>query len=417
MISVFVCKNSDDLKGWHWKAGPQNTDTLRDEPVSYKNLDLSDKTLLCHARSKPTPSMVLMPVYNENENHDVLDFIQCIKDDSANEVSWSNAMQQFIGAMREAISICPEVESLKDAPLCVFIHFGGENFDTYNDRLHKAWMLQDDDVRQRFLCFAITRHGSSGDIINQDWCKDDEMFLPDTNEKLMAALEMGCKIWNIELPKPFTQTDDDSKPSSEETSGESNKQRETTGAGNPSSDNGKTDDSPKSMSDEDPNGQVKIRLNARSACVLKLIVAIELVAGFILSWVRIFFTHSFTVEFGFGVLGLVFLVIPVILLWNAHEDDPPTKPDSNNELKKALGLPEEADEAKVLKTVKKLKSRVDKQQHKDSHAEVEQFANANALKSEKKTMLKMANHMSPEAAKVLVAGISAPQATSPQDNS
>lgn len=396
MISVFVWSEKDDFR---WNATP----SLSQEPNHKGRFN-------CHARGAPTPTMVLSP-----RDESVSAFVSCISKSSASVGDRASVMEKFIRAMRGKIEQCDEVEMFREDPLCVFIHFGGGDHYQYNERLHDAWAaLQSEEVKQKFLCFAISRHDTSDKVINKDWLSDDGVIeLPDNDKQLMAVLEKGCKLeaWGrILVPEPFT------KSSLNGQNEQPTKPKETICNINSSSANGRNDDSTRSKPGEVQDNQMKFQLNARLACVLKWIVVTEMVAGFVLSWGKSFFTHSFAVEFCFGVLGLVFFIIPVVLLWNAHEDKPQANCDSNSKLKKALELPEDVDEAKVLKAVKELKSRMDKQQDKDKNAEAEQFAMENAIKADK-TALKKAYQLSPDAAKVLVAGISDPKATSTQDNS
>lgn len=389
MISVFVFRDTTDFRDWHWKAGPDGEDSLRKKANC-----LIPKRLKCHVRSFPSPAMVLPP-----EDGSVSAFTACIKKDSATAGERATAMKEFIVALREKIELCQDVSRLKDDPLCVFIHFGGEGYGNYNIRLHEAWEgLQDDNVKQRFLCFAITRGGTNGNIINEDWLRRESgaivLDLPDSQEQVKAVLLKGCKeVWNIPLPQPFSSgeavpkappTGKESKTSERDEAHEAHIVSKTS---TPASYNEESDGSNDGDAKEAGNCK-KICVNTRLTCALKWMIAVGMFSGFVLAWVKCFLVHSVVAALGFGGLGLVFLVVSVGLLLKTHE---------------------EADLASVQEAMLALKAHADKLEAQVKETEAEKFATENEAKADK-AALKNAFLVSPKAARVLVAGIAGPKA-------
>lgn len=397
MISVFIYRDTEDFGHWRWKAGPQNRIMLSEEEPTYpqssgQGAGPSDKKHTCHVRSEPTPAMVLPPDADE----DVKAFIGSIIPDSYDKASRSLAMRKFIGVVREKIGLCPEVSGLRDEPLAVFIHFGGEGYGNYNIRLHEAWEgLQDDSVKQRFLCFAITRGGTNGNIINEAWLRHEDgtivLDLPDSLEQVKAVLSKGCKeVWNIPLPQPFSSVEavPMAPPTAKE--GKASQRDEAhivSKTSTPTHSNDESDGSNDGDAKEAGNC-IKIHVDTRLACALKWMIAVGMFSGFVLAWVKCFLVHSVVATLGFGGLGLLFLVIAVGLLLKTHE---------------------EADLASVQEAMLALKAHADKLEAQVKETEAEKFATENEAKADK-VALKNAFLVSPKAARVLVAGIAGPKA-------
>lgn len=318
MISVFVYKDTNDFETWQWNAGPNKQNSLGSKP------DYVDDKLICNVRSEPTPAMVLPP-----EDDDVEVFTECITKDSSKNDTRTSAMKKFIDAIRQKIGRCAEVSKFKDVPLCVFIHFGGEDYRKYNQRLCAAWGGLDDKNKQTFLCFAITRHGTSGGIINQEWIDTDAdkqvLKLPDNNEQLLAVLTAGCKSkeWGIPLPPLFMENVHNTPVAevNEQPKQQNGMSVNYTSSSSPSSEDNNNCNKDKGSKKERQSGR-EIQLDAKSALALRWMVFVELLLGFCLSWIKCFFVKSPVSEFGFAVLGLVFLIILVGILMKSHEKEP-----------------------------------------------------------------------------------------------
>lgn len=314
MISVFVYKDADDLAHWQWKAGAEYRNTLADEPKPYGG---GAPKGVAHVRVLPIPSIVL-----PWDNLVVDPFFKIIKQDGGGlEASRVTAMQKFIVDIRDVIANCAELSQFKDGPLCIFIHFGEGDDDTYNVRLHKAWKGLGCE-KEKFLCFAISRKSTR--CINHVWRRGDFLVLPESFKGLEAVLKEGWKMWKGDAPPPLPQAflTDESVNTKILTNGESScvKPGEITK-------DGEVSKSQNSRNDNNSNGKSNVSNDEKCirksvfGCVLKWIVAIELLCWSALSLWKFFVSKSLKAEVAFGVIGLTLLIIPVGVILALHEDD------------------------------------------------------------------------------------------------
>ena len=311
MISIFVYKDSDDRAHWQWNMGAEGRGPLPDEP---------NGTGQTYIRVSPIPSIVLpwdLPVVDP--------FFKIIKQDGTGlEASRVTSMQKFIADLRNLIGGCNELTQFKNDPLCVFIHFGG-NSDSYNTRLHDAWERLGDE-KNTFLCFAISRRDSSKNCINQVWVDKgkDLLTLPDSFKGLEAVLKEGWKMWKGDAPPPLPQAflTDESVNTKILTNGESScvKPGEITKDDEVSKSQNSRDDNNSNGKSNVSNDEKCIRKSV-FGCVLKWIVAIELLCWSALSLWKFFVSKSLKAEVAFGVIGLTLLIIPVGVILALHEDD------------------------------------------------------------------------------------------------
>ena len=189
MISIFVYKDSDDRAHWQWNMGAEGSVPLPDEP---------NGTGQTYIRVSPIPSIVLpwdLPVVDP--------FFKIIKRDGRGlEKDRETAMRKFIVDIRDVIANCAELSQFKDGPLCIFIHFGEGDDDTYNVRLHEAWKGLGCE-KEKFLCFAISRKGTR--CINHVWRRGDFLVLPESfkgEHGLEVVLKEGWRRWKDGKPLP-----------------------------------------------------------------------------------------------------------------------------------------------------------------------------------------------------------------------
>ena len=308
MISVFVSTRTDDFK-WRNNPGPD----LNDEPMSTIGV------FQCHLRLIPSTSPLMVLPCHVSTFHD---FMTCIKDgDSKSNQDYADAMNTFICNFLKEIKNS-ELSSFQNEPLCVFIHFGDGEPPTYNQRLHNAWVNLAPDSKNRFLCFAITKNGKSGDILKNAGLKTDDgdIYLPDNNEELKRLLIEGWKAWrddNSPLPGLFANLKDVSSIP------ESGKMPQPHQANPPESHH--------SSSANDKNGGLKnvnsitpqdnnerILLTTLEAFILKVMIALELLLGFVFLEIKCIFAKSSIIAIIFGGLGLVYLIISVVILLKSH---------------------------------------------------------------------------------------------------
>ena len=387
MISVFIYKDDNDKGNWHWKDdGAERKDSLRCDG----NVMIA-RRLYWYVRSKPIPSIVMPQGGVEN----ISNFISSITNDGLEDKDYVSSMENFYSTMRGIIqNQCSEILGLNQAnrdnvPLCVFIHFGGEDYPIYNLRLYEAWTRLGDNVKDKFLCFAITMNGQADNIINETWLKKVDgrrhLFLPDNKESLREGLERGCNVWGIQMSSLFKNDLEgvQNKTAAEAESSQPQKENPTDDRNSSvaNTSNVKNAELINMESNNDQDKSVKIRLTPKDACVLKKAIFVELLLGFFLSWINCFCAHSSVVEVFFAVVGLLFVVIQVVVLLKSSE---------------------EADDAMVKNVEKEFKKRT---------LEAERFAEENELKADKKA-LREAYMTSPKAAKRLVAGITASNAES-----
>ncbi len=311
MISVFVhSADPGDIQNWRWKVNSDDESDFGSEPKKY--LLNSDPKFIAYVRKSPIPSIVLSP--DDVDVSPFIDSITCGNEDFESRVS---KMHAFNLALRRKIEICDELAQFKDAPICVFIHFGDNSYKQANERLGLAWKALDNRAKQNFLCMAISRNGTS---INQSWLLARKnvggniLLLPSSLQEVLDVLEEGCKGWCVEVPESF-------KTAKLATS--------TFGTNRSSVGNvvhlvesttGNTISSADTATQSASNGSKFATLPLRIKHVLELIVLLELVCGFVLAWMKSFQGRSFATELGFGVLGLVFVVIQFGILFSFHEE-------------------------------------------------------------------------------------------------
>ena len=319
MISVFVYKDSDDLAHWQWKAGAEYRNTLEDEPMPYGGDQVKG---VAHVRVSPIPSIVL-----PWDNSVVDPFFKIIKQDGDGlDVSRVTAMKKFIVGIRDVLANCAELSKFKDDPLCIFIHFGGGDDDAYNVRLHEAWKGLGCE-KEKFLCFAISRKGTR--CINHVWREGDFLVLPESfkgEQGLEAVLKEGWRMWEDGNPLPPEFEKDGSVEAISSANGGSlaDTPRETLKAsGSACGQNCKGNNE---LNDgKNASGDGKGVRKSFFGCVLKWIVALELLCWSALSLWKCFNARSLKTELVFGVMGLVLLIIPVGVILAMHEDAEQTR--------------------------------------------------------------------------------------------
>ncbi len=315
MISVFVFNDTNDLAHWKWATGgasslPTFINTDAGETYGPNN------KFKAHVRRMPLPTVVLSP-----KDSDVEKFITDISLDTSDASVLdlrTEAMTQFIVALRGKIATFKQFkdcEACNNEPLCVFIHFGDGGYSRYNERLGGAWHRLTAEQQRTFLCFAITRNDTG---FNQSWQEvggvggNNNLILPSTMDGMIKVLDEGCKCkgWEIELPEEFTTSGEaPAKTRSEDNTRQTEEAKDSSSSSQPPS---------SGTSADGRNGKPEVeQTRCRSSVfrnVLKWIIALELVGGFVLSWVKCFHARSVSGELGFGVLCLVFLSISVGVL-------------------------------------------------------------------------------------------------------
>ena len=140
-------------------------------------------------------------------------------------------------------------------------------------------------------------------------------MLPSTDREVRIVLEEGCKKWDVVLPEPFKQSEGSASISSlgmasqvldAHTRSESGTVVESNSSAHTESDS--------EMKKEHVKHDRGFHWESLYQWILQGIVVFELVGGFILSWRKVANAQSIVSEVFFGLLGLVFLVIPIVVL-------------------------------------------------------------------------------------------------------
>lgn len=294
MISVFI-SSTDDLKHWRWPDG------------NCVSLDLVKD---CAAVWKGTMSAIVMSF----DYYIVAHFCNLITNgDSTDDIH--TVTVSFIAGLRKSIKDLCNINT--DGPLAVFIHFPGENYDAANERLKTAWEALEGSEKERFCCFAITRSGSNG--INSSWIDKTEidttekiLRIPEESEDVKKVIAAGFDNWEV---KNCFSRESSGCPSPEDVRPAAPSSM-TSGAEQRACPCDSTTDDSESPQDE----QVPCRKASIAYILLKWSTAIELFAGFILSWVKSFYAQTFISEISFAILGLVFLALAASVLLALREE-------------------------------------------------------------------------------------------------
>ena len=208
MVSVFVySSNPNDFPNWRWKVG-NDIQVIADRE--------GNRELGLYERRSPIPSIVLPP------DHRVVSLFRDSLPSHADEKITDEhveGMRKFITGLRDLIGNCENLSTFKLQPLCVFIHFGGEQYTTMTNRLARVWKKLAPKDKESFLCFAITRRGNG---INEAWKRPDGiLFLPSTENEVLEVLQEGCRGLGepyLEYYKYFENTENTTpKPTDEST--------------------------------------------------------------------------------------------------------------------------------------------------------------------------------------------------------
>jgi hypothetical protein len=314
MISVFIhSSDPDDLKNWRWAGAPPGQYLTDEHAGTYSD---GKKQRFVFVRDSPSPSFIFPP-----DDVDVSTFIQAVVSQKETPESCAAGLKKFNSALRNKIaelsrnSIANLPPGLNPAvtPVCAFIHFGGNSYASINERLEKAWKVFGEDIPAGFLCFAITR-GQPCEIY-KDWQKNGNILeLPCDDAGLSKVLKNCCAAWHITYPQAFETSE---STQSLATNGKNTSSTEDRGHPSPGEDGSR-------HSSPGEEGGCKKKAPPRWASwfanLLKGIVALEMVGGFICAWVKCFRNQSLASDLGFGVLGLVFLVVPVGVLMALHDE-------------------------------------------------------------------------------------------------
>lgn len=292
MISVFI-SSTEDLKHWRWPDG------------SRVSLDLVKH----YAVRKGTMSAIVMSF-----DYDIVrPFCNLIINGDSTDEAIHTETVSFIAGLRERIKELCNIDPVE--PLAVFIHFPGEYYDVANERLKTAWEALEESEKERFCCFAITRSGSNG--INSSWIDKTEkaekiLCIPKESKAVEKVIAAGFENWEV---KNCFSRELSGCPSPEDVPPAAHPSV-TSGAEQRACPCDSTTDDSESPQDE----QVPCRKASIAYILLKWSTAIELFAGFILSWVKSFYAQTFISEISFAILGLVFLALAASVLLALREE-------------------------------------------------------------------------------------------------
>ena len=307
MISIFVYADSKDIQNWRWDDGDgiKKPITAKD-PVQYGT---TETAWMGYARRFPIPSIVLRP--NDGA---VVQFKKSLPETGkATREDHAEKMKDFSAALRTKIGGCRSVSDFRNDPLCVFIHFGGNVGKEAERSLKETWELLDEESKKSFLCCAISRNGGG---ISRDWQRPNSteggkiLELPSTKKEVLVALRnwgvdksylFEFESRGISAPMPPPEVGEPGEKALAESKASAGKDEQATKSPNVD-DNG-----------EEGRGKV-FNWNTLFGFALQGIVAFELVGGFVLCWVKSFRVQVAWAELSFGLLGLVFLSIPVGIL-------------------------------------------------------------------------------------------------------